>query len=201
MTAQNTSVVPSPLTTRDGSTLGEASARSHRGVAEPLQVLTYDLTPQDVAAWIGTRQAERRAGRALVASALLAGAMGLQVLSGRLPVPPGRGFAWAEAAVILILPVMLALWTRRRGHLAEAARSLPHPVTTRVEVWSDRMVVIEGPESKPQVVKPRQLHRLTVTRHHILGETDAARLILPVSAFADAPAMRAFADRLRMQRG
>ncbi|OYU16941.1 MAG: hypothetical protein CFE34_18330 [Rhodobacteraceae bacterium PARR1] len=169
--------------------------------AAPVQVLTFDLTPQDVAAWIGTRRAERRAARALVASALLAGAMGLQVMSGRLPIPAGRGFAWAEAALILILPVMLALWTRRRGHLAEAARSLPRPVATRVEVWSDRIVVTEGPTAKPQVVKPRLLHRLTVTRQHILGETDAGRLILPRSAFGDAAAMQAFADRLRMQRG
>lgn len=170
------------------------------GASAPSQVLAFDLTAQDVAAWIGTRRAERRAGRALVASALLAGVMGLQVLTGRLPVPPGRAFAIAEAGVILILPVLLAIWTRRRGHLAQARDSLPKPLTVRVEVWPDRLIVTEGDGAKPQVVKPRVIQRLTVTRRHILGETDAARLILPVTAFADAAAMRAFADRLEQQR-
>lgn len=187
--------------TSDGPAVGEALARTHVQAGDaPVQVLTYRLTPEDVAAWIGSRRAERRAGRALVASALLAGAMGLQVLSGRLPVPPGRAFALAEAAVILILPVVLALWTRRRGYLAEAGRDLPAPVDARLEVWSDRLVLTEA-TGKPQVVKPRLLHRLTVTRRHILGETDNTRLILPLTAFADRAAMRAFADRLQAQRG
>ena len=188
--------------TSDEPAVGEALARFHQGDADaPLQVLTFRLTPEDVAAWIGSRSAERRAGRALVASALLAGAMGLQFLSGRLPVPPGPFFALMEAVVILTLPVVLGLWMRRRGHLAEAAQSLPSAVDARLEVWPDRLVLTEGPSAKPQAIKPRLLHRLTVTRWHILGESDAARLILPRSAFADAAAMRAFADRLQMQRG
>lgn len=201
MTVSGDLVTASHRTTSNGPGLGEASARlqTHGGDA-PLQVMTYRLTPEDVAAWIGSRRAERRAGRALVASAVLAGAMGLQVLSGRLPIPPGRGFALAEAAAILILPVVLALWTRRRGYLSEAGRDLPAPVDVRLEVWADRLTVTEA-AGKPQVIKPRLLHRLTVTRRHILGETDNARLILPQSAFADRAAMRAFSDRLQAQRG
>ena len=206
MTANTAQVAGSPLTTSDGPAVGEALARFHADTDPgqtnpgPLQVLNFRLTAKDVAVWIGSRRAERRAGRALVASAVLAGAMGLQVLSGRLPVPPGRAFALAEAAGILILPVVLALWTRQRGYLAEAARDLPAPVDARLEVWPDRLVLTEG-TGKPQVIKPRLLHRLLVTRQHILGETDNARLILPLSAFADRAALRAFADRLQALRG
>jgi hypothetical protein len=199
--AKTAHLADSQQMTSDGPAVGEALVRFHSQDADaPLQVLTYRLTTTDVAAWIGSRRAERRAGRALVASALLAGAMGLQVLSGRLPVPPGRAFAIAEAAMILILPVVLALWTRRRSHLAEAGRDLPAAIDARLEVWPDRLVLTEA-AGKPQVIKPRLLHRLSVTRHHILGETDSARLILPLSAFADHAGMRAFANHLLAQRG
>ena len=200
MTQNSALVGESPLTTSDGPALGEAPATSFINDARPDHVLTFTLTPRDVAAWISTRRAERRAGRGLIASALLAGVMGLQVLTRRLPLPPGRGFALLEAAVILMLPLGLALWARRRGHMAEASRDLPRPVAAQVEVWPDRLVVTEGP-AKPKVIRPRLLHRLTVTRQHILGETDAGRLILPVTAFDGSAAMRAFADRLHMQRG
>lgn len=201
MIAHTAQVAGSPRTSSDGTAVGEALARSAvQTEATPLQVLTYRLAPADVAAWIGSRRAERRAGRALVGSAVLAGAMGLQFLSGRLPLPPSRAFALAEAAVIFVLPVLLALWSRRRGHLAEAGRDLPAPVAAQLELWPDRLVLTEG-TGKPQVIKLRLLHRLEVTRFHILGETDTARVILPLSAFTDRAAMRDFANRLRTPRG
>lgn len=164
--------------------------------AIPEQILTYRLTAQNVAEWLATRRAERRTTRALVASALLAGVMGLQFLTGRLPVPAGRLTALAEAAVILILPVTLALWTRRRAVLRDAAEDMPQPVAVRLELWPDRVVERREDRPTPTVMRLRLLHGIAERRGHVLAETDSARLIVPPEAFASAAARRAFAARL-----
>ena len=197
-------MTPTPLTLADrnpGPMQSAAPAPSDISDPSPDQVLTYRLTARAVAQWLATRRAERRATRALVASALLAGVMGLQYLTGRLPVPAGRLPALAEAAVILILPVALALWTRRRALFRDALEEMPRPVTVQLEVWPDRLVERREDRPTPAVLRLRLLHGIALRRGHVLAQTDSARLIVPPEAFASTAARRAFAAHLAAKAG
>jgi hypothetical protein len=173
-----------------------APAMSGISAPAPVQVFTYRLTARAVAEWLATSRAERRATRGLVASFLLAGVMGLQFLTGRLPVPEGRIPALAEAATILILPVALALWTRRRALRRDAAEEMPEPVSVRLELWPDRVVEHRDDRAQPTVLRLRLLHGIAERRGHVLAHTDSARLIVPPEAFASSAARRDFLAHL-----
>lgn len=180
----------------DGPGLGEAPALS---IAETRpDVLQFELTAQDAVAWIAGTRAERRSLKTLVASTFLASMMGLQVLSGKLPLPDATWARGAELAVVVALPMALALWVRRRGQLAKAHEMLPHPVTVTITQWPDRIEQVW--DGKVTTIRPRLLHRLQITRGHILGETETTHLIVPRRAFADRQHMRRMADWLHSQR-
>lgn len=193
----------------DGPEFGETPARfPASGAASPetsgpqaaVWTADYTLTSRDMTIWLAHTRAERRAARGLYASAVLGGIMGLQFLTGRLPVPAGRAFAVAEVAIILILPILLAYGVRRRNLAAHAQDLLPAAVKVRLERWPDRLVETRD-DGKPVLIRPRLLSSLVVTRSHILGETETARLIVPRSAFETAQAMRDFGAELQRQRG
>lgn len=192
--------------TADGPEFGEAPAHpvastksSETGSSQAaVWQSDYTLTSRDMAAWLTRTRAERRTTRGLYASAVLGGIMGLQFLTGRLPVPQGRAFALAEVAVILILPILLAYWVRRRHLSTQAQEMLPDPVAVHLERWPDRLIETRN-EGKPVLIRPRLLSWVVVTRDHVLGETETARLIIPRSAFATAEAMREFGAALQRQ--
>lgn len=179
---------------------GEAPAFSVSAPADgdsPLAVLRFKLTAADMAAWLAGTRSERRALKALIASTFLTSMMGLQVISGRLPLPDAPWARGSEFLVLVCTPMILALWVRYRGLLARGKDLLPDATTVTVSQWPDR--IEQCFDDKNITIRPRLLHRLTVTRKHILGETETARLILPRNAFADSAQMQLMADWLRSQ--
>lgn len=179
---------------------GQGEAPAPSSLAGDTPVLTYTLTAQDLAAALAHEKSEKRAGRALVASSLLAGLMGLQFLSGRLPLPPSPLAAWIEAAVILGLPVALAFWTRQQRLLRHARERMPVPVTARLTIHPDRLEETRSDRDRPVVLRPRLLTHLHLGRTHLLAATETAQLILPRAAFADRAAMVALAEQLQAAR-
>lgn len=189
-----------PATRASGPGLVTAPALS--AADAPLAVLSYRLGAADLAAWLARSRPGRRALRMRLFSGLLVGLMGLQWLSAR-PGLPGSGAAGRLAglgllALVLVLPVLLSVASLRHSQRAEARAELPAPQPVTLTQWPDR--IEEARQGKLVTIRPQRLLQLTVTRGHIFGETETARLILPRTAFADRAAMQAFARWLAERR-
>jgi hypothetical protein len=180
-----------PLAADAGAGFGEAPPpAAGTDAAAPLAVLRYTLRADDIAAHLARSRADRRRMWQGLVSAAFASLLALNFLAGKLPVPDSALLEAAEIAAILGGPALLALWLLRRDRMERAAEDLPAPVEVALHIHADHAVEHRPDLPRPRPFRARSARRIDCTRRHLVMETDAAALVVPVRAFASPQAMR-----------
>ncbi|MES2844413.1 MAG: hypothetical protein V4804_04500 [Pseudomonadota bacterium] len=166
------------------------------GNVPALSVLTYDLTADDLAAWVRrSRRAKKRVRQSCFAAFLMSAAL-LRFAGGRVTMLAGVGSGAKTALIVglLVLPVLLTYANQMRGIRSGAVDDLPHPVTARLEIDQDRLREYRADRTVPVTVSPKLVHRVLLTKGHLFIESGSNVVILPARAFPDRTAMRTLAD-------
>lgn len=177
-----------------------AAADTVAGAADPVRaplpphtVLGYRLRMADALAWERRDPAEKKRRRALVAASLLGGVMLLGFTSQHLPDWLSQLHSTALAFVILLLPLGLAALVQRRDLYRRARAAVAGEVGVRLEIWDRRLAETRDDRDRPLVIGAEALRDVVETGGHVFLHARAGTIIVPVSAFADAGAMRDFA--------
>ncbi|OHC56083.1 MAG: hypothetical protein A3D16_04935 [Rhodobacterales bacterium RIFCSPHIGHO2_02_FULL_62_130] len=172
-----------------GPGLGEAPALSHDA---PMRSAGYVLDWRDALAWEALPR-EMRGWRKAVMLLWLAGAGAvLALLPERVAGAEGSLQYYAVLVALLAVQYGIATVVLTGARYLRAWRRFPHPVQVRLDFWGDHLEESRSDLVAPQVIVPEYCGVfITTPSHMFVPYLRDQVLIVPVSAFDNAEAMRA----------